>query len=80
MDASIISALAAVAGSLMGGLASITTAWVTQRTQSKCELMRAEISKRETLYADFSCECSRLLMDRLCTRWTSRTRCCRPMR
>lgn len=65
MDASIISALAAVAGSLTGGLATITTAWVTQRTQSKRELIRAEISKRETLYAEFISECSRLLVDSL---------------
>lgn len=65
MDASIVSALAAVCGSLAGGLATITTAWVTQRTHSKRELIRAEIVKRETLYGDFICECSRLLMDSL---------------
>lgn len=65
MDASIISALAAVGGSLTGGLASFTTAWVTQRTQSKRELIRAEISKREALYGDFISECSRLLVDSL---------------
>ncbi len=65
MDASIISGLAAVFGSLAGGLATITTAWVTQRTHSKRELIRAEITKRETLYGDFISECSRLLMDAL---------------
>ncbi len=65
IDASIVSGLAAVFGSLAGGLATITTAWVTQRTHSKRELIRAEISKRETLYGEFICECSRLLMDSL---------------
>ena len=65
MDASIISALAAVAGSLTGGLATFATAWVTQRTHSKRELIRAEIRQRETLYGEFICECSRLFMDSL---------------
>ena len=65
MDASIISALAAVAGSLTGGLATFATAWVTQRTHSKRELIRAEIRKRETLYGEFISECSRLFMDSL---------------
>jgi hypothetical protein len=65
MDAPIVSALAAVFGSLVGGSATVATAWVTQRTQSKRELIRAEISKRETLYGEFICECSRLFMDSL---------------
>ncbi len=65
MDASIVSGLAAVLGSLTGGLATITTAWVTQRTHSKREIIRAEINKRETLYGDFISECSRLLVDSL---------------
>lgn len=65
MDAPIVSALAAVFGSLTGGSATVATAWITQRTQSKRELIRAEISKRETLYGEFICECSRLFMDSL---------------
>ena len=65
MDASIISALAAVAGSLTGGFATFATAWVTQRTSSRREFVRAEISKRETLYGKYICECSRLFMDSL---------------
>ena len=65
MDAPIISGLAAVFGSLVGGFATVTTTWITQRTQSKRELIRAEISKRETLYGEFICECSRLFMDSL---------------
>ncbi len=65
MDATIVSALAAVLGSLTGGFATFATAWITQRTQSKRELVRAEISKRETLYGEFICECSRLFMESL---------------
>jgi hypothetical protein len=65
MDAPIVSALAAVFGSLTGGFATVATTWLTQRTHSKRELIRAEITKRETLYGEFICECSRLLMDSL---------------
>jgi hypothetical protein len=54
-----------VFGSLTGGLATVATTWVTQRTHSKHELMRAEINKREALYGEFICECSRLLVDSL---------------
>jgi hypothetical protein len=65
MDASINTGLSAVFGSLVGGLATLTTAWVTQRTNSRRELIRTEISKRETLYGDFIRECSQLLVDSL---------------
>ena len=65
MNTPIISALAAVLGSLVGGSATFATAWITQRTQGRRELMRAEISKRETLYGEFICECSRLFMESL---------------
>ena len=65
MDSPIVSALAAVFGSLVGGSATVATAWLTQRTQSKRELIGAEISKRETLYGEFISEASRLFMDSL---------------
>jgi hypothetical protein len=65
MDAPVVSALAAVFGSLVGGFATVATTWVTQRTQSKRELIRAEISKRETLYGEFISECSRLFVESL---------------
>jgi hypothetical protein len=65
MDASIFGALAAVCGSLVGGLATFATAWITQRTSSRRELVRAEIRKRELLYGRFISECSRLIMDSL---------------
>jgi hypothetical protein len=65
MDPAVISALSAVLGSAVGGSASITTAWFTQSTQGRRESVRAEILKRETLYADFIAECSRLAIDAL---------------
>lgn len=65
MDASIISVISGLVGTLLGGSASVATAWVTQRTFNKRELIRVEMSKRETLYGDFIGECSRLLVDAL---------------
>jgi len=65
MDASLVSALSGVLGSLVGGSATAATAWITQRTLNKRELVRDEIRKRETLYGEFIAECSKLLMDAL---------------
>jgi len=42
--------MAAVLGSLVGGSATIATAWITQRTSTKRELIRQELRKRETLF------------------------------
>ena len=63
MDTAIISALSAVLGSLVGGSATIATAWVTQKTQSRREWVGTEIRKREVLYTEFIAECSRLAID-----------------
>jgi hypothetical protein len=65
MDTSLTSALAAVLGSLVGGSATIATAWVTQRTSTKHELIRQELCKREMLYGEFISECSKLAIDSL---------------
>jgi hypothetical protein len=65
MDTTLISAMAGVSGSLVGASATVATAWITQRTLNKRELVRAEIRKRESLYGQFITECSRLLMDSL---------------
>jgi len=53
MDATIVSAIAAVLGSLVGGSASLATAWITQNTLNKREVIGAEIRKREMLYGEF---------------------------
>jgi type VI protein secretion system component VasK len=65
MDTTVVSALAAVLGSLVGGSATVVTAWVTQRTQSRREQIQSEIRKRERLYSDFIVESSKLAMDAL---------------
>jgi hypothetical protein len=63
MDVAIVSAMAAVFGSLVGGSATVATAWVTQKTLSRRELIGAEIRQRETLYGEFIRECSKLVID-----------------
>ena len=63
MDLSSIGALSGVLGALVGGSASIATAWMTQRSQSHRELVRDEVHKREALYGEFVGECAKLLMD-----------------
>jgi hypothetical protein len=65
MDPAILSATAAVLGSLTGGSASIATAWLTQRTQGRRQAVQVETRKREVLYADFITECSKLVLDAL---------------
>lgn len=63
MEPGLTGALAAVLGSLVGGAASLATAWMTQRTLGRREAVATEIRKRERLYAEFVTECSRLSID-----------------
>lgn len=65
MNTAIISALAAILGSVVGGTATIVTAWLTQRFQSRREFARTEAQKKEALYGEFIAECSKLLIDSL---------------
>jgi hypothetical protein len=52
-----------VLGSLVGGSASVATAWLTQKTANKRELVQLELRSREALYGVFIAECSKLLID-----------------
>jgi hypothetical protein len=63
MDVTLITAMSGVLGSLVGGSATVATAWISQRTASKRDLIRTEIRKREALYGEFIGECSRLIVD-----------------
>jgi hypothetical protein len=65
MDPSLFGGLSAILGSLVGGGASIATAWFTQRAQSQRELVHSEIRKRELVYTEFIAECSKLVSDSL---------------
>ena len=63
MDSTVLTAMAGVLGSLVGGSVTVATTWVTQRTLSKRELLRTEIRRRENLYGEFISECSKRVID-----------------
>ena len=63
MDASLVTAMSGVLGSLVGGSATVATTWVAQRTASKRELIQGDIAKREVLYGEFIAECAKLIVD-----------------
>lgn len=63
MNSGIITALAAISGSLVGALGSAAGTWITQRYQGRRDLIGKQIVRRETLYSDFIAESARLLID-----------------
>ncbi len=60
-----VSAFAALAGALIGGLTSFATSWLTQRAQLLNAHREAEKAKLEALYTDFIAEAARLFGDAL---------------
>ena len=63
MDTSVVTALAALLGSLIGGFTSFATTWLSQRQTAKAQWLRDEVTKRETLYTDFIDEAAQRLAD-----------------
>jgi hypothetical protein len=63
MDPAYISAAAALSGSIVGGLTSALTTWVSQRTQARAALIAREISRRDELYKDFIAAASKAYGD-----------------
>ncbi len=53
MNAALISALAALSGSAMGGVAPIVTNYLIQRSATERELLTQELRERQTLYSEF---------------------------
>jgi hypothetical protein len=53
MDVSYVSALSALAGSLIGGLTSGITTWLSQHSQARAAQLAHNLSHREELYKDF---------------------------
>jgi hypothetical protein len=53
MDVAYISALSALAGSIIGGMTSGFTTWLNQRSQTKAAYQAHELSRRQDLYRDF---------------------------
>ena len=48
MEPGLTSALAAVMGALAGGLSSLASAWVGERSRNRRDLLQRDIAKRET--------------------------------
>jgi hypothetical protein len=65
VDASIISALAALTGAAVGGLTSGITNWMNQRSQLRAQWLLHETNRRQTLYRDFIEEASKCHIDAL---------------
>ena len=65
MNAGYISAFAALAGSLIGGLTTFAAAWVTQRQQANVQWFLQEKTRRQELYQQFIEEASKLYVDAL---------------
>ena len=53
MDIAYLSALSALAGSVVGGLTSGMTTWLSQRAQARAGLLSHQMSRREDLFRDF---------------------------
>jgi hypothetical protein len=63
MDPAYLSAVAALAGSTIGSVTSLTASWLTQRVQFRAEQYTRDLSRREDLYKNFIEEASRLYAD-----------------
>ena len=53
MNASLISALAALAGATIGGLTSVLASWVSQQAQAKAQWLAQDKLRRQELYKEF---------------------------
>src|ERR1700751_645425 len=65
VDASIISALAALTGAAVGGLTSGIANWINHRSQLRAQWLNHERNRRQILYKDFIEEASRCHIDAL---------------
>jgi hypothetical protein len=65
MDNAYMSAIAALAGSAIGAVASLATTWLTQHAQERAQRFAQAMSRREHLYGEFIEEASRLFSDAL---------------
>jgi hypothetical protein len=65
VDSAYLGALAALAGSVIGGTTSLGTSWLTQRVQAREQLRAQDKSRRQELYKEFIEEASALYGDAL---------------
>ena len=65
MNASTISALAALAGTITGGLTSVLASWLTQHAQARARWRAQDKLQRQELYREFIERASRCHIDAL---------------
>jgi hypothetical protein len=65
VNASVISALAALAGTAVGGLTSVLANWLSHRIQVRAQWLQHEKNQRQILYRDFIEEASKCYIDAL---------------
>jgi hypothetical protein len=65
MNPTYLSAFAALAGSVIGGLTTLAAAWVTQRHQANVQWFLQEKTRRQELYQQFIEEAAKLYVDAL---------------
>ena len=65
MDVAYISALAALSGSVVGGMTAGLTTWLSQRAQVRAGQLAREMSRRDDLYKDFILAASKAYGDAL---------------
>jgi hypothetical protein len=65
MEGAYISALAALAGTAIGGLTSFATSWTTLQAQTRAQRLANEKDKREALFGRFVDEAAKLYADAL---------------
>ena len=65
MNPAYLPALAALAGSAVGGLTSLASAWLTQQRQDRAKRLSQDKAGRQKLYKQFIDEASKLYADAL---------------
>ena len=63
IDPALLSPASALLGALIGGSTSLVAAVYTQRHQDRLRRVASEVTKRETVYADFVMTASKLLLN-----------------
>ena len=67
MDIAYVSALSALAGSMVGGLTSGVATWLNQRSQAKSGQVAHELARRQDLCKDFIIQASKTYAEALVT-------------
>src|SRR5215831_15582047 len=65
MNTAYLPAFAALAGSVIGGLTSFASAWLTQHRQDRVKRLSGDKTRRQKLYKQFIDEASKLYADAL---------------